>query len=253
LSFARYPSLHDRVVFITGGGSGIGAAMVEAFAAQGARVAFVDILEDESRALAERLGEAGRRPLFIPCDLLDISALEAAIARTREQLGAIGVLVNNAANDTRRDVDEVTEAVWDLTMNINLKHQFFAARAVRPQMRELGGGSIVNFSSIAWMAASPRLAPYATAKAAVVGMTNSLAREFGRDNIRVNAIAPGAVITERQRRLWISQSDLDAIVERQCLHHVLLAEEIARAALFLGADDSAMITKQCMIVDGGLR
>jgi NAD(P)-dependent dehydrogenase (short-subunit alcohol dehydrogenase family) len=253
LSFARYPSLHNRVVFITGGGSGIGAAMVEAFAAQGARVAFVDILEEESRALAARLGEEGRRPLFIPCNILEISALEAAIAQTRAQLGPIGVLVNNAANDTRQEVDEVTEAIWDRTMNINLKHQFFAARAVRPQMRELGGGSIINFSSVAWMAAPPRLSPYATAKAAVVGMTNSLAREFGHDNIRVNAIAPGAVNTERQRRLWISPSDLEAIVARQCLHRVLLAEEIARAALFLGADDSAMITKQCMIVDGGLR
>jgi NAD(P)-dependent dehydrogenase (short-subunit alcohol dehydrogenase family) len=253
LSFAHYPSLHNRVVFITGGGSGIGAAMVEAFAAQGARVAFVDILEDESKALAARLGEEGRRPLFIPCNILDIPALEAAIAQTRAQFGAIGVLVNNAANDTRQEVDEVTEAVWDRTMNINLKHQFFAARAVRPQMRELGGGSIINFSSVAWMAATPRLSPYATAKAAVVGMTNSLARDFGHDNIRVNAIAPGAVNTERQRRLWISPSDLEAIVARQCLHRVLLAGEIARAALFLGADDSAMITKQCMIVDGGLR
>jgi NAD(P)-dependent dehydrogenase (short-subunit alcohol dehydrogenase family) len=253
LSFARYPSLHNRVVFITGGGSGIGAAMVEAFAAQGARVAFVDILEEEYRALAARLGEEGRRPLFIPCNILEISALEAAIAQTRAQLGPIGVLVNNAANDTRQEVDEVTEAIWDRTMNINLKHQFFAARAVRPQMRELGGGSIINFSSVAWMAATPRLSPYATAKAAVVGMTNSLARDFGHDNIRVNAIAPGAVNTERQRRLWISPSDLEAIVARQCLHRVLLAGEIARAALFLGADDSAMITKQCMIVDGGLR
>jgi D-xylose 1-dehydrogenase len=253
LSFAHYPSLQGRVVFITGGGSGIGAALVEAFAAQGAAVAFVDILEAESEALAERLGQNGRRPLFLPCDLMDIAALGAAVEEIRKRLGPIGVLVNNAGNDTRQEVDEVTEAGWDRTMGLNLKHQFFAAQAVRPQMRELGAGSIINFSSIAWMAAAARMSPYATAKAAIIGMTNSLAREFGADNIRVNAIAPGAVITERQRRLWISESDLKAIVGRQCLHRVLLAEEIARTALFLASADSAMITKQCIIVDGGLR
>jgi NAD(P)-dependent dehydrogenase (short-subunit alcohol dehydrogenase family) len=253
LSFARYPSLQDRVVFITGGGSGIGAALVEAFAAQGAAVAFVDILGAESQALAERLGTGAKQPLFIPCDLLDIGALGAAIEEVGNRLGPIGVLVNNAGNDTRQEVDDVTEAAWDRTMGLNLKHQFFAAKAVRPQMRALGGGSIINFSSIAWMAAALRMSPYATAKAAIIGMTNSLAREFGADNIRVNAIAPGAVITERQRRLWISESDLKMIVDRQCLHRVLLADEIARAALFLASADSAMITKQCLIVDGGLR
>ncbi len=252
MSFARYPSLQGRVVFVTGGGSGIGAAMVEAFAAQGALVAFVDILEAESRALVERLGDAAARPLFIRCDLLDIVALRAAIASARERLGPIGVLVNNAANDTRQEIDEVTEADWDRTMGLNLKHQFFAAQAVRPHMRELGGGSIVNFSSLAWMSAPPRMVPYATAKAAIVGLTTTLAREFGPDKIRVNAIAPGAVMTERQRRLWISESDLQAIVARQCLHRVLLAEEIARAALFLASADSGMITKQCLVVDGGL-
>jgi NAD(P)-dependent dehydrogenase (short-subunit alcohol dehydrogenase family) len=253
LSFARYPSLQHRVVFITGGGSGIGAATVEAFAEQGASVVFVDILEAESEALAERLGKSGKRPLFIPCNLLDIAALEEAIGEARRRLGPIGVLVNNAGDDTRQEVDEVTEAAWDRTMGLNLKHQFFAAKAVRPHMRELGTGSIINFSSIAWMAAAARMSPYATAKAAIVGMTNSLAREFGADNIRVNAIAPGAVITDRQRRLWINEGDLKTIVERQCLHRVLLADEIARTTLFLASADSAMITKQCIIVDGGLR
>ena len=253
MTFAHYPSLNGRVVFITGGGSGIGAALVEAFAAQGARVAFVDILEAESKALAVRLAEGVAPPHFILCDLLDIAALGAAIEEARRRLGPIGVLVNNAGNDTRQAADAVTEADWDRAMGLNLKHQFFAAQAVRAQMREIGGGAIVNFSSIAWMGGMARLAPYATAKAAIVGLTNSLAREFGPDNIRVNAIAPGAVITERQRRLWISDSDLNAIVARQCLNRVLLADEIARAALFLAADDSAMITKQCLIVDAGLR
>jgi NAD(P)-dependent dehydrogenase (short-subunit alcohol dehydrogenase family) len=253
VSFARYPSLQDRVVFITGGGSGIGAAMVEAFAEQGAKVAFVDILENESRGLAERLGKTGSAPLFLRCDLMDIAALRTAIAEVRERLGPIGVLVNNAANDTRQQIDDVTEADWDRAMGLNIKHQFFAAQAVRAHMRELGKGSIVNFSSIAWMGGAGPLTSYATAKAAAVGMTNSLARAFGDDNIRVNAIAPGAVITERQRRLWVSEADLEMFVARQCLHRALLPDEIARAALFLASDDSAMITKQCLIVDGGLR
>ena len=155
-----------------------------------------------SEALVARLGDGGDPPLFISCDLMDIAALGAAIEEVRKRLGPIGVLVNNAANDTRQDVGQVTEADWDRTMGLNLKHQF-AAQAVRPQMREIGAGSIINFSSVAWMVGAPRLTPYATAKAAIVGLTNSLAREFGPDNIRVNAIAPGAVSTERQRRLWV--------------------------------------------------
>jgi D-xylose 1-dehydrogenase len=247
---ARYPSLTDRVVFITGGGSGIGAAMVEAFVAQGAKVAFVDILEDESRALVERLDD---KPLFLRCDLTELLQLASAMSEAYDRLGPIEALINNAANDWRHNSDEVTEAFWDRTLSLNLKHQFFAAQAARRQMRETGGGSIVNFSSIAWMGGAPRLSVYATAKAGVVGMTNSLAREFGADNIRVNAIAPGAVITERQRNLWIGEEDLKMIVARQCLNRVLLADEIAKLALFLASDDSAMITKQCIVVDGGLR
>jgi D-xylose 1-dehydrogenase len=250
LTSARYPSLVGRVVFVSGGGSGIGAAMVEAFVAQGAKVAFVDILEEESRALVDRLGG---EPRFVRCDLRDLAQLKAALAETRERLGPIKALINNAANDGRHDADDVTEEFWDRTLALNLKHQFFAAQEARRQMRETGGGSIVNFSSIAWMGGAPRLSIYATAKAGVVGMTNSLAREFGADNIRVNAIAPGAVMTERQRKLWISEDDLKAIVARQCLHRVLGAEEIAKTALFLASDDSAMITKQCLVVDGGLR
>jgi D-xylose 1-dehydrogenase len=253
VSAASYPSLSGRVVFITGGGSGIGAAMVEAFAAQGAAVAFVDILDEESEALAERLGRRGKPPLFIRCDVTDLSALAAAMAETKARLGPIEALVNNAGNDWRHAVDEVTEDLWDRTLALNLKHQFFAAQEARKQMRERGGGSIINFSSIAWMAGAARLSVYATAKAAVVGLTNSLAREFGADNIRVNAIAPGAVITERQRKLWIGEADLKAILARQCLSRVLIAEDVAKLALFLAADDSAMITKQCIVIDGGLR
>ncbi len=211
MPFARYPSLRDRVVFITGGGSGIGAAIVEAFVGQGASVAFVDIAKDELLAVVERLAGGPQKPLFIECDLMNLAALEAAMEETRQRLGPIAVLVNNAANDRRQDADEVTEADWDWTMDVNLKHQFFAAQIARRSMREIGGGSIINFSSTAWMMATPRLSVYSSAKAAVLGMTNSLAREFGGDNIRVNCIAPGAVITERQRRLWLQRSRRRAI------------------------------------------
>ena len=253
MSFARYPSLIDRVVFITGGGSGIGAAMVEAFAAQKANVAFVDIAVEASKDLVAKIGASHPPPLFLHCDLTDIAALEAAMEEVRQRLGPIGVLINNAANDQRQDADETSEEDWDRTMALNLKHQFFAAQIARRSMRELGGGAIVNFSSTAWMIGLARMSAYSAAKAAIVGLTKSLAREFGPDNIRVNAIAPGAVITERQRRLWMSEKAIADFRARQCLDRLLLAEDVARMALFLAADDSAMITKQCFLVDGGIR
>jgi NAD(P)-dependent dehydrogenase (short-subunit alcohol dehydrogenase family) len=253
MPFARYPSLLDRVVFITGGGSGIGAAMVEAFVGQKANVAFVDIATEASKALVARLGASGPAPLFLPCDLTDIAALETAMEEVRQRLGPIGVLINNAANDQRQAADEASEADWDRAMALNLKHQFFAAQIARRSMRELGGGAIVNFTSTAWMIELARMSLYSTAKAATVGLTTSLAREFGPDNIRVNAIAPGAVITERQRRLWMSEKDIADFRARQCLDRTLLADDVARLALFLAADDSAMITKQCFLIDGGLR
>ena len=254
MPYARYPSLLDKVVFITGGGSGIGAAMVEAFVAQKANVAFVDILTEPSKDLVARLGHAGPAPLFLPCDVTDIAALESAMEETRQRIGPIAVLVNNAANDQRQNADEVSEADWDRAIALNLKHQFFAAQIARRSMRELGGGAIVNFSSTAYMLGIPGLAVYSAAKAAVVGLTKSLAREFGPDRIRVNAIAPGLVVTERQRRLWMSEADIADFRTRQCLvHRSLFAEDIARTALFLASDDSEMITKQCFLVDAGLR
>ncbi len=253
MNFAQYPSLSGRVVFVTGGASGIGAAMVRAFAGNGASVAFVDIQKEAGEALADELGEASRKPVFLPVDLNDIDALRASMEETRQRLGPVGVLVNNAANDERHDIDAVTPDYWDRAMNVNLRHQFFAAQAVRPHMRELGHGSIINFSSIVWMSGGETLAVYGAAKAAVVGLTNSLGRAFGSDNIRVNAIAPGAVVTERQLRLWHTQEDVDRTAERQAIKRRLLPEDIARVALFLGADDSEMVTKQCIVVDGGLR
>ena len=253
MPYARYPSLIDKVVFITGGGSGIGAAMVEAFASQKANVAFVDIQAETSKALVTRLGATEPPPLFLPCDVTDVTALEAAMEEVCQRLGPISVLINNAANDQREDVDEVSEDDWDRAIALNLKHQFFAAQIARRSMRALGSGSIVNFSSTAWMIGIAKLSVYSAAKAAVVGLTKSLAREFGADNIRVNAIAPGAVITERQRRLWMSEADIAGFRERQCINRSLMAEDVSRLALFLSAQDSEMITKQCFLIDGGLR
>jgi NAD(P)-dependent dehydrogenase (short-subunit alcohol dehydrogenase family) len=227
--------------------------MVQAFAGQDAKVAFVDIDANASQALVERLATARHRPLFIRCDLTDIVALRQAVATVEAEVGRIGVLVNNAANDERHDVDLVTPEYWDQAFAVNLRHQFFAAQAVRSQMKGLGFGSIINFSSIAWMAGGAGFVAYATAKAAVVGLTNSLAREFGSDNIRVNAIAPGAVVTERQLRLWYTEAQAEEFAGRQMIKRRLLPDEIARAALFLAADDSRMITKQCLVVDAGLR
>ncbi|MGA0889374.1 MAG: SDR family NAD(P)-dependent oxidoreductase [bacterium] len=252
MSFARYPSLADRVAFVTGGGSGIGAAIVQALAEQGARVAFVDILEDASHSLIQQLSDVNHQPLFIQCDLTDIGALRQAIQRVYQELGPIGILVNNAASDERHEVDKVTPDYWDSAMDVNLRHQFFAAQAVRPHMQELGSGTIINFSSIVWVFGGAAFVAYATAKAGVVGLTNSLAREFGVDDIRVNAIAPGAVVTERQLRLWYTEQQADELANRQAIKRRLLPEEIARTVLFLASDDSRMITKQCITVDAGL-
>jgi NAD(P)-dependent dehydrogenase (short-subunit alcohol dehydrogenase family) len=234
---------------VTGGASGIGADIVRAFAANQSKVAFVDILEDEGRAVVAETGAE-----FIQCDVTDVAALKAAIEVVRVRLGPIGVLVNNAANDQRHDIDAVTEDYWDNSLDLNLRPQFFAAQAVREQMRGLGGGSIINFSSIAWRGGASNMPVYATAKAATIGLTRSLANGFGVDNIRVNAIEPGAVITERQRRLWFpDQASIDAVVARQAIRRMLVGEEIARTVLFLASDDSRMITKQAITVDAGLR
>lgn len=252
MSFARYPSLAGRVAFVTGGGSGIGAAIVRALAEQGARVAFVDILEEASHALIQQLSNVDHKPLFIRCDLTDIGAVRQAIQQVYQELGPVGILVNNAASDERHEVDKVTPDYWDNAMDVNLRHQFFAAQAVRPHMQELGSGTIINFSSIVWIFGGAAFVAYATAKAGVVGLTNSLAREFGADDIRVNAIAPGAVVTERQLRLWYTEEQADEMANRQAIKRRLLPEEIARTVLFLASDDSRMITKQCITVDAGL-
>ena len=249
-----YASLADRVVLVTGGASGIGAAFVRAFAAQGARVAFLDIDADAGETLVREVAAAvGTAPLFVPCDLLDIDALRTAMTEVRRSLGDAAVLVNNAANDQRQVLAEVTPAEFDWTIGVNLKHVFFAAQAAVPQMQARGGGSIINMSSVAWMRGAPALPTYAAAKAAIVGFTNSLARLVGPDRIRVNAIAPGMVITERQRRLWYPDEQVIAEIRtRQAVPGAVTPEDIANMALFLASDESQRITSQCFRVDGGL-
>jgi NAD(P)-dependent dehydrogenase (short-subunit alcohol dehydrogenase family) len=249
-----YAGLAGRVVLITGGASGIGAAFVRAFAAQDARVAFLDLDRDAGEGLVREVTSAGAAaPLFVPCDLLDIDALRVAMAKVRSALGDAAVLVNNAANDQRQVLSEVTPEQFDWSIGVNLKHVFFAAQAVVPQMQARGGGSIINMSSIAWIRGAPALPAYAAAKAAIVGFTNSLARLVGPDRIRVNAIAPGMVITERQRRLWYpDERKIAELRTRQSIPDAVTPEDIARVALFLASDESRRITRQCFTVDGGL-
>ncbi len=249
-----YAGLAGRVVLITGGASGIGAAFVRAFAAQHARVAFLDIDADAGDVLARDLAATSRSaPLFVPCDVLDIDALRGAIEKVHASLGDAAVLVNNAANDHRQVLADVTPAEFDWMIGVNLRHVFFAAQAVVPQMQARGGGSIINMSSVAWMRGGPALPVYAAAKAAIVGFTNSLARLVGPDRIRVNAIAPGMVITERQRRLWYPDEQQIALTRaRQAIPEAVTPEDIAHMALFLASDDSQRITRQCFLVDAGL-
>jgi NAD(P)-dependent dehydrogenase (short-subunit alcohol dehydrogenase family) len=253
MNFTRYESLADRVVVVTGGASGIGEVFVRAFASNSARVAFLDLEEQAGKALVMSLkATAGHEPIFVACDLTDIDALRAALARVRRELGPAAVLINNAANDQRQTFSDVTPDQFDWMMAVNLRHVYFASQAVLPQMIELGFGSIINMSSIAWMYGTPDLQAYAAAKAAIAGFTNSLAREAGRHRIRVNAIAPGLVLTEKQRRLWFhDDSTLEKVVSRQSLPDVIQPEDIARLALFLAADDSRMITKQTLVVNAG--
>lgn len=249
---AIYPGLAGKTVFITGGGSGIGAAHTTAFAGQKSKVAFVDIAEGESRAQVERIKtETGNAPLFIRCDIRDVAALQAAIERVRTELGDIAVLVNNAANDQRHKVEDVTVEYWDDRMATNLRPMFFTCQAVLPQMKRLGGGSIINFGSISWMVAHGGFPAYATAKAAVHGLTRTLARDLGPHNIRVNTVSPGWVMTERQIKLWLTP-ETDAERERvQCLKVKVMPEDLADMVLFLASDAAAKCTAQEFIVDAG--
>lgn len=251
MTYATYPSLVDRHVFITGGATGIGAAFVEHFARQGARVSFIDIDQASGEQLADDLAACAHRPLFIRCDVTQIEALEAALATAREVNGPVGVLVNNAANDVRHQFGSTTVAEFDQNIAINLRHQYFATQAVREDMRSLGGGSVICLGSTGWMKKNAGYPMYAMAKSAVHGLVNGLARELGHDRIRINVLVPGWVITDKQRRLWLDDAGKAEIERVQCMPGYLMAEDLARAALFLAADDSRMCTGQDFIVDGG--
>lgn len=245
---ASYPSLQDVPVVISGGASGIGESLVRHFAAQGAKVGFVDIDADRGAALAAELGASVR---FAACDVTDIVAYQSAIASFAKAHGDALVLVNNAAHDQRHDWAEVTPEQWDQRMATNLKHGFFAMQAVAPGMIKAGRGSIINMGSMSWMIMSPRLPVYETAKAAAHGLTRSMARELGKHGIRVNTLVPGWVMTERQLTHWVDEKAEQLIDENQALPGRVYPEDVARMTLFLASEDSKMISAQQFVVDGG--
>ncbi len=250
--FARYPSLQGRVVFISGGATGIGASLVEHFARQEAQVAFVDRQEQAGRALAAGLAAEGLpAPLFLPLDLRDIPALQRAIATVGEQLGPVSVLLNNAAHDERHRVEDVTVEFWEDRMQVNLRHQFFAAQAVLPMMRAAGRGSIVNMGSVSWHVGQGGMPAYTTAKAGIEGLTRGLARDLGPDRIRVNCIIPGWIMTQRQIELWLTPEAEQELMQSQCLKEKVFPADVARLALWLAAEDSRMCTSQTWVVDAG--
>lgn len=253
LRLAQYHDLKDKTVFISGGATGIGGDLVDAFALQGSQVHFVDIDAEAGAARAQRLaGITGRRPAFQACDVTDSAALAACVNAAAQAGGRLDVLVNNAANDTRHGAEESTPEAWDRSIAVNLKHQFFAAQAAFTWMKRAGGGSIINLGSVAPTLRHARLSIYCTAKAGVVGLTHSLARDFGEHGVRVNTLVPGCIITQRQLDLWISPQDEARIQAEQCLHRRLIGEDVAQMALFLGSEVSSACSAQEFIVDGGL-
>ena len=248
----HYPSLTDRLVFISGGASGIGAVLVEQFAAQGARVAFCDIDVAAAAELIAQLSGCAHRPDFFECDVRDVKAYQAGLGALEARSGPVRVLVNNAGNDQRHTLAELTEQMWDNCLALNLRHHVFAIQQVAPGMAAAGGGSIINLGSISWMRGRPNLVGYTASKAAVSGISRTLARELGEQNIRVNALVPGAIVTSRQGALWRNPEEDRRFIELQCMKYRLDPGHVARSALFLAADDSNGITGQNLIVDAGL-
>jgi D-xylose 1-dehydrogenase len=250
--FAMYPSLRDQAVLITGGATGIGESLVRHFARQGARVAFLDIQDEAAVALRNELSLAGcTAPLYLHCDVTDTAALKESVERVLAAMGTVDVLVNNAGNDRRHATAEVTAEFFDRTIALNLRAYFFAIQAVLPAMTAAGRGSIVNLSSISWIIPSTGLPVYVTAKAGIVGLTRTLAHECGPKGVRVNAVLPGAIVTEKQKRLVYTPEYKAEILARQALKRDILPEDVARLVLFLAADDSSGITNQSHVVDGG--
>jgi NAD(P)-dependent dehydrogenase (short-subunit alcohol dehydrogenase family) len=251
-AYASYPSLCNRAILVTGGATGIGASIVVHFARQGARVAFLDIQDEAAGELIGSLKADGvPEPIYFRSDLGDITALQDCVQRAIAALGTVDVLVNNAANDQRHRIEDVTPEYWDASMAVNLRPQFFMIQAVLPAMKAAGRGSIINMSSISWMIPSTGVPVYIAAKAAIVGLTRTLAHELGPAGIRVNAVLPGAIATEKQRRLVYTPEYKAEIMASQALKRDILPEDVARLVLFLAADDSSAITNQSYVVDGG--
>ena len=253
MDYTRYASLRDRVVFVSGGSSGIGAELVRAFAQQGARVAFCGTRPDGGQALIDDVVRAGHAaPWYGACDVRDVAAYQALLARVDSELGPVRVLVNNAGRDDRHKMEDVTSEFWDDRLALNLKHYFFAIQAVAPAMERAGGGSVVNMGSVSWMRGRPNLVGYTTAKAGILGLTRTLARELGPRKIRVNALVPGAIVTERQTTLHRDPAADQEFLDAQCLKIRLDPGHVARATLFLAADDSDGMTGQHVLVDAGI-
>lgn len=251
MQYAIYPSLAGKTVVVTGGGTGIGAAMVSAFCHQGARVYFIEVAEQASKELEESLREAGHSCSFIRCDLRDVDAIAKTFARIEDLAGPIDVLVNNAANDDRHEIQDVTQAYWENNMAVNLRHQFFCAQQAAIGMRKAGRGVILNLGSISWHLALSNLSIYMTAKAGIEGLTRGLARELGGDGIRVNCVVPGAIKTPRQMQLWQSADSEAKIVAAQCLTKRIEPEHVARMVLFLASDDASRCSGREYYVDAG--
>ncbi len=248
---AIYPDLEGKTVIVTGGGSGIGASIVTHFARQKAKVGLIDINAEAAAAVTKALVEGGGQVHAAICDLRDVDAIRAAIDEIRKKLGPIGVLINNAAHDERHKTEDVTSAYWDDSIAVNLKHQFFCAQAVLPDMKAAMAGAIINFGSTSWMVGQGGMAAYTAAKSAVLGLTRSLARDFGPYNIRVNAIAPGWIMTERQINLWLTPEGEKELMERQCLKRKLYPDDVARFTVFLASEEASACTNQHYVVDGG--
>jgi len=251
MSYAIYPSLKERTIVITGGGSGIGAEMVGAFARQGARVHFIDVSQDDAEQVQEALAADGLHTCFHRCDLRDVDAIAATFARITDACGPVDVLVNNAGNDDRHQVDAVTPAYWENCLAVNLRHQFFCAQLAAAGMRAVERGVILNMGSASWHVAVPSLSVYMTAKAGIEGLTRGLARDLGRHGIRVNCIVPGAVRTPRQPRLWQTPESEAQLLESQCLPARIEPQDVARMALFLASDDAACCSGREYFVDAG--
>jgi NAD(P)-dependent dehydrogenase (short-subunit alcohol dehydrogenase family) len=248
---AIYPDLKDKTVLVTGGGSGIGASIVEHFAKQGSKVGFIDIAVEPSRKLAADLTAQGHCVRFENADLTDTEALRGAVEAVRQAFGPITVLVNNAAHDDRHPTETVTPEYFDNRMAVNFKHQFFATQAVLPDMKAAGGGAVINFSSVSWVAGMGGMPVYTAAKSAVVGFTRAIARDYGPFNIRCNAIAPGWILTERQLEKWYTPEGEKMLFERQALKRKLYPPDIARVVLFMASEDASAISGQHYVVDGG--